>query len=392
MKKQLKELITQTRGVSYKATDVTEKSNGIPILRANNIQEEGINLENLIYVSPTKIHDEQYLKKGDIIICTSSGSKNIVGKASAYNKDIKASFGAFCKVVRVNSSSEIHREFIQKYFQSKIYRNSISKLSIGANINNIKSEHIGNLEINVPPLPEQKKIAAHLDSIQNAIDSKKKQLDCLDELVKSKFTEMFGENPAESGKWKVEKIENLGTLKNGMNFSPFEKGYTLNCLNVSDFKDNYKILDCTVLNKVDLNSEPPEDYFLKNEDIVFVRSNGNKNLVGRCVAVYPYNSKTVYSGFCIRFRKESKELSTDFILHFLKTEKTREKIQGKGASIQNLTQQILNSVKVPIPPLALQVQFASYVQKIDSAKDIVKSQLKDLRELLDSNMNSYFGE
>ena len=390
MKKKLKDVCTQVRGVSYKPSDLRDKNSGVPILRANNIQDTGIVLDELVYVDSSKVHSEQYLLTDDIVICASSGSKNLVGKAATFKSDLSASFGAFCKVVRINNSDDLCKAYIQQYFQSKIYRNAISESSAGANINNIKTEDIEALEIPLPSKEEQIKIAAELDTIQSAIDNKKQQLALLDEAVKSEFVEMFGENPVESGKWKVEKLGDCGTFKNGMNYSPSENGVDILCLNVSDFKDNYKIQDCKTLSSISLNEEPSSEYYLQNDDIVFVRSNGNKKLVGRCVALYPNDCKVLFSGFCIRFRKSTDNLNTDFLLHFLKTDLTREQLKGKGANIQNLNQQILANLHLPVPPLDLQNQFAAFVQQIDKSKFVVKQQITDLQELLDSKMQEYF--
>ena len=179
MKKKLKEICTQIRGVSYKPSDVRDEFSGIPILRANNIQDTGIVFDELVYVDFSKVHSEQYLLTDDIVICASSGSKNLVGKAASYKSDLSASFGAFCKVVRINNSDDLCKAYIQQYFQSKIYRNAISESSAGANINNIKTEDIEALEIPLPSKEEQIKIAAHLDKIQSAIDNKNSSFLCL---------------------------------------------------------------------------------------------------------------------------------------------------------------------------------------------------------------------
>ena len=187
MKKKLKEISTQVRGVSYKPSDVRDEFSGVPILRANNIQDTGIVFDELVYVDSSKVHSEQYLLTDDIVICASSGSKNLVGKAATYKSDLSASFGAFCKVVRINNSDDLCKAYIKQYFQSKIYRNAISESSAGANINNIKTEDIESLEIPLPSKEEQIKIAAELDTIQSAIDNKKQQLSLLDEAVKSEF-------------------------------------------------------------------------------------------------------------------------------------------------------------------------------------------------------------
>lgn len=250
----------------------------------------------------------------------------------------------------------------------------------GAAIPHIYFKVYKNRTLDFPELAEQKHRSIVLNKIQDAINVKEKQLFELENIIQSEFVEMFGENPVESGKWKVEKLGDCGTFKNGMNYSPSENGVDILCLNVSDFKDNYKIQDCKTLSSISLNEEPSSEYYLQNDDIVFVRSNGNKKLVGRCVALYPNDCKVLFSGFCIRFRKSTDNLNTDFLLHFLKTDLTREQLKGKGANIQNLNQQILANLHLPVPPLDLQNQFAAFVQKIDKSKFVLQQQLQFIKK------------
>ena len=98
----LGDLIEQIRGVSYKPEDLCDSLNedGIPLLRANNIQDGKLNFEDIIYIDKKKVKSNQHLKSGDILICTSSGSKELVGKAAFVENDLSMTFGAFCKVIR----------------------------------------------------------------------------------------------------------------------------------------------------------------------------------------------------------------------------------------------------------------------------------------------------
>ena len=113
--------IEQIRGVSYKPEDVcsANDSDAIAILRANNIQDDGLNFDDLVFVKKNKVSNSQFLRKGDIVVCASSGSKNLVGKAAIAKKDMQMSFGAFCKVVRAKS---VIAEYLGHYFQSPAYR------------------------------------------------------------------------------------------------------------------------------------------------------------------------------------------------------------------------------------------------------------------------------
>ena len=188
----LKEFITQVRGVSYKPTNILSKGMGIPILRANNIKDGKINLNDLIYIDKAVIKKEQILKSGDIVLCTSSGSKDLVGKAATFNgSEQDISFGAFCKVVRVIDCGKINKDFIRLFFQSPTYKKQIADSSIGANINNIKAEHIDNLSIYIPSIKAQNRAVKEINVLIEYIDGLEKKLSYLDELIKSRFNEMF---------------------------------------------------------------------------------------------------------------------------------------------------------------------------------------------------------
>ena len=192
---------------------------------------------------------------------------------------------------------------------------------------------------------------------------------------------MFGDPIANPMNWETSRLTDLGSCKNGMNFHANDSGIELNCLGVGDFKDLAVIADTSALPKVSLNEEPSEEYLLHDGDIVFVRSNGNKMLVGRCLAVYPREIKTTFSGFCIRYRLTSKEMNIVYLLHLLKTNSARQKLVGRGANIQNLNQKILGELLIPVPPIKLQNEFASFIQQADKSKFAIEQSLVQLKIL-----------
>lgn len=164
----LGDLIEQIRGISYKPEDLCDSLNedGIPLLRANNIQDGKLNFEDIIYIDKKKIKSNQHLKSGDILVCTSSGSKELVGKAAFVENDLSMTFGAFCKVIR---SKICYPKYIGHFFNSPYYRKKISASSAGANINNIRNAHIDELDIRLPSTDEQKQISTMLDKVIDLI-------------------------------------------------------------------------------------------------------------------------------------------------------------------------------------------------------------------------------
>lgn len=263
-------------------------------------------------------------------------------------------------------SKQINNRFLYWYLKGhKEYLNSLGR---GATFKEISKAIVENIEICLPTLEKQEKYADILEQCNGIIQIKKGQLRKLDTLVKSRFAEMFGDPIQNPYNWSIKSLLEMGYCKNGMNFHTGDSGIELYCLGVGDFKD-YSIIDGTdQLSKISLNEMPPEESMLQNGDIVFVRSNGNKDLVGRCVLVYPYDVQTTYSGFCIRYRLTSREVNKNYLLRVLKTDSMRKQMTGRGANIQNLNQKTLATLNIPIPTIELQNQFADFVASIDKSK------------------------
>ena len=284
-------------------------------------------------------------------------------------------------------------KIINKYLYWFLKRNThfLNSLGRGATFKEISKAIVSEIEINVPEIEQQKKVVEILEKVSGIIARRKKELSALDDLIKARFVEMFGDPVVNEKGWMTKPLLDMGQCKNGMNFHYDDKGIEINCLGVGDFK-NLSVIDNTEeLPTVSLNEMPSEEYLLKDEDIVFVRSNGNKALVGRSLAVYPGNVPTTFSGFCIRYRKHDNEIIVPYLLRVLKTDSVRVKMAGRGANIQNLNQQILGTLIIPVPPIELQEQFADFVKQVDKSKVAVQKALEKTQLLFDSLMQQYFG-
>ena len=286
---------------------------------------------------------------------------------------------------------KLNRRYLLHYLKSDITLTYIKAYASGSVRDNLKFSILKDFPINLPSTEEQEQIVATLDGIDHLIGLRKEELSSLDELVKSRFIELFGDPATNPKAWNTKPLLDMGYCKNGMNFHTGDSGMEMHCLGVGDFKE-LSIIDGTEsLPVISLNEVPPEESMLRDGDIVFVRSNGNKALVGRCLVVYPHDTPTTYSGFCIRYRLTSNEVNTTYLLRALKTDSMRKKMAGRGANIQNLNQQILATLIIPLPPIELQEQFAAFVEQTDKSKLAVQKALDELEILKKSLMQQYFG-
>lgn len=155
-REKLGDYILQVRGVSYKPKDLSEglKEGFVTLLRANNIANDVLNFEDVQFVSEGRVSDDQIIREGDILICASSGSLEHVGKAALCMPDMEYTFGAFCKLIR--PIGKLYPEYIAGYMRTDAYRNTISDLAQGSNINNLRNEHINDLMIPIPSDEQQR--------------------------------------------------------------------------------------------------------------------------------------------------------------------------------------------------------------------------------------------
>lgn len=158
------------KGVSYKKDDAKKSANtgNFPILRANNIVSGTLYFEDLVYVPQRYISDVQFIKRDDIIFCMSSGSKHLVGKSAKAVSDFRGSCGAFCALFR--PLELVDPNYLSYFFQGPYYKRIISEISKGTNINNLKREHIVDLVVPLPPLPEQRRIVAKIEELFSELD------------------------------------------------------------------------------------------------------------------------------------------------------------------------------------------------------------------------------
>ena len=185
-REKLGDYILQVRGVSYKPKDLSEglKEGFVTLLRANNIANNVLNFEDVQFVSEGRVSDDQIIREGDILICASSGSLEHVGKAALCMPDMEYTFGAFCKLIR--PIGKLYPEYIAGYMRTDAYRNTISDLAQGSNINNLRNKHINDLMIPIPSDEQQRDfidLQRQSDKSKFALQEAIKDLDALSKKI-----------------------------------------------------------------------------------------------------------------------------------------------------------------------------------------------------------------
>ncbi|MGL6210726.1 MAG: N-6 DNA methylase [Paracoccaceae bacterium] len=213
----------------------------------------------------------------------------------------------------------------------------------GVTVQSFHSGFFQKFEIPLPPLEMQREIVAEIEGYQRVIDGARAVLD--------NYRPHIPIDP----EWPVLPMGEIADFKNGLNFTRSENGETLRIVGVSDFQANW-LVPSETLSSVQLDAPVGPDYLLQPGDVVFVRSNGNPDLVGRSMLVPDDIGRASFSGFTIRARFDTGRVKPRYLAHFFKTPVFADhmKTTGQGANIRNLSQGILADLKVPLPDLEAQ--------------------------------------
>lgn len=386
------DIATQIRGVTYAKDDASDrpKPDFTPILRANNITNSGLQFADLVYVPESNVRFRQKLKEGDVVIAASSGSLDVVGKAAPVEVKFDGSFGAFCKVLRPDST-KVDPGYFSHFFRTRTYRKTISRLAAGANINNLKNEHLDNLEIPLPPLPEQRRIAAILDKADALRRKRKRAIELLDSLTQSIFLEMFGDL-TQSVKFPKGIIADwVKDFDTGKNLAP-EPNIRSN---------SYRVLKVSAVTSgiflpeeskpLPPDYDPPKSHLVHTGDLLFSRAN-TAELIGAAAIVDCDVEKLVLPDKIWRFVwNETNASNPLFIYALFRSRAMRREISkratGTSGSMKNISKEKVLRIPVALPGIELQERFVSMLEVSFRSGTKAKAQLV-LAEVLFTSLQS----
>lgn len=388
-KTKIKTLIKQVRGVSYKPDDLHNElnNNSVILLRANNIDDGKINFDDVVYVDKSKVSNEQYLRKGDILICASSGSKSLVGKAASIDFDRECTFGAFCKVVRPNDEVV---DYLGVYFQSPMYRRKISEVAIGANINNIRNEHIEELEVPLFSRVDQQEVVKKIKLVLDIIIKRKEEISSLDNLIKARFVEMFGDAIYNNKEWQTDTVEKLckeiyGGGTPSKSHPEYYEGGDIPWVSSKDMKTDVLTDSQIHINQLGVDNSTARMVPV-NSVIVVMRSGILKHTLPVAINAVPITVNQDLKVFI-----PSERILTRFLAVQLKMHE-KDILSGvRAVTADNIEFNSLKQRKLIVPSIELQQEYVKFLEQVDKSKVAVQKALNETQVLFDSLMQQYFG-
>ena len=271
----------------------------------------------------------------------------------------------------------------------------LESLGNGATFKEVSKATVARIEISLPPIADQRRIAAILDQADALRAKRREALAQMDSLAQSIFIEMF-----EDALSSPERL-NLGELVTGFRYGTSEKsgatGYpALRIPNVAG-----GALDLTELKTVEVEPAEFERLRLISGDLLFVRTNGNPDYVGRCTVFEPAlvantgfkPSEFIYASYLIRARLKETALIPVVLQHYLSEGEGRRALRARcktSAGQYNINTESLGTIPVPVLPLHLQRTFATRIQSVEALKATHRAALKELDKLFASLQHRAF--
>ncbi len=285
-------------------------------------------------------------------------------------------------------SEAIYNRYLYHYLKSKTdYLNSLGR---GATFKEISKNIVESIEIPLPPINEQRKIAAVLDKVSDLIAKRRQQLDKLDELVKSRFVEMFGDPIINSMHWMEELIGDscFVTKLAGFEYTQYihygDSGdvVMVKAQNVKNGKLNRK--DLSYISNEVSNSLPRSQ--LAAGDVVMTYVGAN---IGD-VAVIDDEYKYHLAPNVAKIRPDAEKYNSVYFMYMLMF--LNSYVVGNSADTAKaaLGMERIRKLKIFTPPIGLQEQFAAFVAQVDKSKFAIQKSLQKLKMLKSALMQEYF--
>ncbi|MDQ3010188.1 MAG: restriction endonuclease subunit S [Acidobacteriota bacterium] len=395
-KKELGELAVLKGRIGWRGLTAKEYTKSGPLFLSVHSLNYGdyVDFRDAFHISEERYDEspEIILQQDDVLICKDGagiGKVGIVGELPD-----RATINSSLLLIR--SGKSILPKFLYHCLSSPYFQGIVNSRLNGATTPHLYQRDITEFPVFLPPLSEQQRIVGILDEAFDGIATAKanaeQNLRNARALFESHLQSVFTQRGEE---WVEKPLGSLASFRNGINYTKDSKGEQVKIVGVKDFQKSFWV-PSENLDTVTIDGKLSELDVLKSGDILAVRSNGNIELIGRCILAGEVSEKISHSGFTIRVRLSSNEVLPQYLCHFMKCTDSRKRLVdgGTGTNIKSLNQQTLSALGIPFPSpaeqKALVIKLESLFAETQHLESIYQQKLAALDELKKSLLHQAF--
>lgn len=278
-------------------------------------------------------------------------------------------------------------DYFYYLFSAKDWTKGTNRAVVGTTLNKAT---LSAVSITVPPIDEQRKIAAILDKVSDLIAKRRQQLDKLDEMVKARFVEMFGDVIQNTKLWPQYIFSDITTSRLGKMLDAKQQTGMCQYPYLANFNVQWFRFELDNLNEMDFNEADRIEFELRDGDLL-VCEGGE---IGRCAVWHNEIQPCYFQKALHRVRCKKEIVLPDYLAWWFKyncDNKGFAAIEGAKATISHLPGAKLKALLVSVPPIEQQKQFATFVEQTEKSKTTISRSLEKLETLKKALMQEYFG-
>lgn len=368
---------------------------GFPITRIETTANDKFNRDRMGYAGITDIskYESYVLEDGDLLM-SHINSVQYLGRTVLYVKQTDETIIHGVNLLRLKARRDVINPAYARYcFYGNQFRHQVRKITKkSVNQASFAVKDLKQIKIDVPSLSEQEQIVEILDKLQKIIEMRSKELSTLDELIKARFVELFGDPEINSMQWDEQPLSEKLDVLGGYAFKSeqFDEENGIPVLRIGNVNAGYFKPVNMVYWKEDDSLERyaiyPGDLVMSLTGTVGKDDYGNVCILGSDYEKYYLNQRNAKLEIKIGLDKL-------YLSQLLKFEGIKKKLTGisRGVRQANIANKDILNLVVPIPPIELQNQFADFVKQVTKSKVAVQKALDEAQLLFDSLMQQYFG-
>ena len=304
----------------------------------------------------------------------------VAGNGDLNAKYYNGKFDAYQRTYIIESNSDRRLYLPYLYYFMTRYIQDLRRLSIGGVIKYIKLGNLTDAEISLPDIEKQKVACKKLEKVKNIIDKKESQLFYLDNLIKARFVEMFGDSKT----YPIKPLSDIAEYWNGLTYKPTDISnigtIVLRSSNIQnmqlDFNDIVRV-------KCDIGDKK----LVKKNDILMCSRNGSAKLVGKVALIPDLQEQISFGAFMMIIRSDY----YSYLMTYFQLPEFRSQISTGTTTINQITRYMLDKIKLPVPDEVSIDEFANFVTQVDKSKFTLQNSIISLMNLW-YNINQYVCE
>ena len=374
MKKLLPEVCTIQYGFPFDSAKFSD-SNGMPLIRIRDV------VRGYSETYTTEEYKSEYIVHENDLLIGMDGEFNIAkwGKTPALLNQ---------RVCRLAPKDSIDKDYLFYFMPIALKR--IEEKTPFVTVKHLSAKELNKIEIPVLSLEEQRKIAETLSKVDKLIAFREQQLAKLDELVKARFVEMFGDIIRNDKSWPIHNFSDIASSRLGKMLDAKQQTGKYSYPYLANFNVQWFSFNVDNLNQMDFNKAEQKEFELRDGDLL-VCEGGE---IGRCAVWHNEIQPCFFQKALHRVRCNRQLVQPDYLAWWFKYNCNHggfAEIAGAKATIAHLPGIKLKQLQVSLPPLSLQNEFAAFVERVDQQKQTVQQSLEKLELMKKALMQEYFG-